>query len=406
MSERKHCPARLIAVMCLAEVLGMLSNATFPALIPQFQALWSLSNTEAGWIGGVYYGGYVASVPLLVALTDRRDARAIYLASTVLGGLAALGFAVLAGGLWSAMAFRLLGGVGLAGTYMVGLKLLSDLVPAASQSRAIAFYTASFGVGMSLSTLAAGEVTALLGWRWAFGVAAFGSLAALLLVWRLVPRPADGERPAPPDGHALDLRPVFANKPALAFVLGYAAHVWELFGTRNWIVAFIVFGFSLHPTDRLPGLSATQIAAVVLLLGLPASILGNEVAARFGRRRTAGVLMLSCALLSCALGFLAGLPPWLLIGVLLVHHTLLMADSATLTAGAVAHAQPGRKGATMAVHALLGFGSGFLAPLAFGAVLDLAGGAGQVTAWGLAFLLMALGPLLVGLPVLARMGRR
>ena len=109
MPQPSGAPARLIAVMCLAEVLGMLSNATFPALIPQFQALWSLSNTEAGWIGGVYYGGYVASVPLLVSLTDRRDARAIYLASTVLGGLAALGFAFLAEGVLSAMAFRLLG---------------------------------------------------------------------------------------------------------------------------------------------------------------------------------------------------------------------------------------------------------------------------------------------------------
>ncbi|MDH3474225.1 MAG: MFS transporter [Rhodospirillales bacterium] len=397
-------PARLIAIMCLAEVLGMLSNATFPALIPEFRQLWGLSNTEAGWIGGVYYGGYVAAVPLLVSLTDRRDPRAIYLLSTALGGLAALGFALLAGGVWSAVVFRMLGGVGLAGTYMVGLKLLTDLVPDRSQGRAVAFYTASFGLGMSVSTLAAGEVAALAGWRWAFGSAALGSLAALLLVWLLVPRP-QAETP-PPDGHALDFRPVLANRRALAYVLGYAAHVWELFGTRNWIVAFIVFGFGLHPAERLPAMSATQIAAVVLLLGLPASILGNEIAGRWGRRRTAGVIMLICALLSCLLGFLAGLPPWLLILVLVVHHTLLMGDSSALTAGAVARAQPGRRGATMAVHALLGFGAGFLAPLAFGVVLDLAGGAESIVAWGLAFVLMGLGPILLGLPVLARMGRR
>ncbi|HIC79896.1 MAG TPA: MFS transporter, partial [Kiloniellaceae bacterium] len=40
---------RLVALLCLTQVLGMLSNATFPALIPVFQPLWSLSNTEAGW---------------------------------------------------------------------------------------------------------------------------------------------------------------------------------------------------------------------------------------------------------------------------------------------------------------------------------------------------------------------
>ena len=59
----------------------------------------------------------------------------------------------------------------------------------------------------------------------------------------------------------------------------------------------------------------------------------------------------------------------------------------------------------MAMHALFGFGAGVLSPLAFGAVLDVAGGSEQTLAWGLAFALLALGPLALGLPVLARMGR-
>ncbi len=91
--------------------------------------------------------------------------------------------------------------------------------------------------------------------------------------------------------------------------------------------------------------------------------------------------------------------------VLVLHHALLMGDSSALTAGAVAHARPGRRGATMAVHSLLGFGTGVISPLAFGAILDLAGGAENLVAWGLAFLLLGLGPVLLGLPVLARMGR-
>lgn len=396
--------ARLTALMCLAEVLGMLGNATFPALIPEFRQLWSLSNTEAGWVGGVYYAGYVAAVPLLVALTDRRDAKAIYLLSTLLGGAAALGFALFAEGVWSAMVLRLVGGVGLAGTYMVGLKLLSDHVEGRAQGRAVAFYTGFFGIGVALSTFAAGEVTALAGWRWAFGASALGSLAALLLVWRFMP-PGLRMTPAADGGHALDLRPVFANRPALAYILGYAAHVWELFGTRTWIVAFLAFAFTLKPAEALPALSATQLATLVLLLGTPASILGNELAARFGRRGTAGAIMLASALLSCGLGFAAGLPVWLLVALLMVHHVLLMGDSSTLTGGAVARALPGRRGATMAVHALFGFGTGVVAPLAFGLALDLAGGGSRVLAWGLAFALLALGPLALGLPVLARMGK-
>jgi hypothetical protein len=63
----------------------------------------------------------------------------------------------------------------------------------------------------------------------------------------------------------------------------------------------------------------------------------------------------------------------------------VMGDSAARTAGMVAAAEPGRRGAAMALHSLLGFGAGFAAPLAFGAVLDLAGGNDRVSSWGLAF---------------------
>ena len=57
------------------------------------------------------------------------------------------------------------------------------------------------------------------------------------------------------------------------------------------------------------------------------------------------------------------------------------------------------------IDADINFSTGFLAPLAFGLMLDLAGGARSTLAWGLAFLLLALGPLLA-LPILARMGRQ
>src|SRR3546814_4240651 len=91
----------------------MLDNATFPALIPVFQPLWSLNGTEAGWVSGIYYAGYAAAVPLLVTMTDRFDARAVYLACCLAGGVAALAFAFLAEGLWTAMLFRAIGGVSL-----------------------------------------------------------------------------------------------------------------------------------------------------------------------------------------------------------------------------------------------------------------------------------------------------
>jgi len=51
----------------------------------------------------------------------------------------------------------------------------------------------------------------------------------------------------------------------------------------------------------------------------------------------------------------------------------------------VVNSDPGMRGASMALHSMLGFGAGFVAPLAFGAVLDASGGNASPTAWMLAY---------------------
>ena len=65
--------------------------------------------------------------------------------------------------------------------------------------------------------------------------------------------------------------------------------------------------------------------------------------------------------------------------------SLHMGDSSALTAGMVLNSDPAMRGASMALHSMLGFGAGFLAPLAFGAVLDASGGNAAAGAWMLAY---------------------
>ena len=77
----ERSPGALVALLCLTSVLGMLGFSSFSALLPEFQRDWGLSNTEAGWISGIFYGGYVVAVPFLVGSTDRIDPRRIYLLS-------------------------------------------------------------------------------------------------------------------------------------------------------------------------------------------------------------------------------------------------------------------------------------------------------------------------------------
>jgi hypothetical protein len=86
---------------------------------------------------------------------------------------------------------------------------------------------------------------------------------------------------------------------------------------------------------------------------------------------------------------------------------LVMSDSSALTAGMVAAADPRLRGATMAVHSTLGFGAGFVSPLVFGAVLDLAGGNQSAAAWGAGFVTLGIGAIVAPLALgFARSGAR
>lgn len=382
----------------------MLGVFAFPTLVPEFARAWSLSNTEVGWISGIYFAAYTLAVPVLASLSDRVDGRVIYVLSAIVGGLASVGFAVYAQGFWSALAFRVLGGLGLAGTFLPGLNALVSRLEGRAQARAVAFYTATFSLGTSLSFLTTGEIALRFGWRWAFTAAAFGSLLALIIAGTAL-GPAPAKRPrVGPRTHLLDFRPVFRNRQAMAYVLAYAAHMWELFGLRSWLVAFLAFSLTLQPAGE-SYLSPANVAALTGLVAMWSSVAGAELAMRFGRDRVLCLIMGSSAVFACVIGFSAALP-YPLVAVLCVLYALFVqGDSAALHTGLVQTADPELRGAAMAVQSLIGFASAFIGPLVVGVVLDVSGGGRTVASWGAAFIAMglvvALGPL-----VIWRFGRR
>jgi MFS family permease len=377
-------PVRLTLLMCVSEVLCMTGFATYTTLLPALQKEWSLTNSEAGLISGVFYAGYVAATPILTSLTDRVDARRVYLLACALSFAGAAGFALFADGLWSALFFQCLIGAGLGGSYMPGLKILADQLEGPVQSRAVGFYTASFGMGSTFSILICGWIGAAAGWQTAFAYGALGPVVAALFVNFVMPRgrtrAAGTAAPA-----LLDFRPVLKNRKTLPYILGYSAHNYELFGQRSWMVAFLVFTASLQPADAPMLIAATTLAAAINMLGPVMSVSGNELAIRFGRTRVIFTFMTASGLLACVLGFTAALPWVLVFLVMCVHYGLMLGDSAALTSGAIASAPQDQRGAMMAVYSFVGFSSAMLAPLVFGVVLDLGGGNRSVTAWGLAF---------------------
>ncbi len=385
----------------------MLGSFTYAALLPELRDLWRLSNSEAGLVGGMFFAGYIGTVSLWTALTDRIDGRRIYLAGSLLAVAGGAGFGLLAEGLASAILCHVLLGVGIAGTYMPGLRLLSDRIAGPLQSRYIAFYTSFFGIGTALSYAIPGFVAPALGWRAAFALAAIGPLLAGVLVFA-------GLRPLPPPllhvGFSWQTlfplgawRRVLAIRACAGYTVGYAVHCLELFGSRAWMVAFLAYSASLHAGTSFPW-PAAAIAGAVNLFAVPASIFGNEVALRIGRRRWILMAMFASGTTGLLLASGASWHWALVVGVLVVYSMLVMAESGTLTAGLVAAAPSELRGAAMGLYSLIGFGGGMLGPVVFGAALDLAGGARSGTAWLAGY--AAVGAGCLAAPVIARVFER
>jgi MFS family permease len=395
-------PALLIVLVCIAHMLTLMGVFAFPALLPTFLADWSLSNAQAGWISGIPLAANAISVSILVSLTDRIDARLIFGGGAVLAACSLAGFALFADGFWSALVFRALGGVGMAATYMPGLRVLVDRYRGDAQSRAVALYTASFSLGTALSFLVSGAVGGALGWQAAFWVSCAAAVVSAALIL-----PLDAIVPQRPDnpGSVLDIRPVLRNRAAMAYVLAYAAHGWELFALRAWMVAFLVFSLTLQPGGE--GWPApTVLATLGAIVAMVCSIAGNEWAERYGRRRMVVIYMLSAASLAMVIGFLPGLPYPIVAVLILIYCGLVQLDSASLTAGAVQAAEPGRRGATLGVHSFIGFAGSAVAPLAVGIVLDATGGGHSIASWGTGFIAMGSVCLIAPLAFMLGRGRR
>ena len=230
----------LLWIMSTHLGLNLIGLHGLPALLTDFIALWSLSESEAGWLAGAPYFSSIFAIIVSIG-SDRFDARRLVIAGSVANAVGYLGFALLADGFWSGLGFRLIQGIGFAWIYMPGVKVIADRTPPGEEAWSAAFYISTFPLAASCSYVTSYWLDAAMGWRVAFVVPGIAAVVAALLVWSLIPpKPAAGG-----GGASLDIRPVFANRDAMRLIFANFGHSIELLALRSWMVAFFVFAATM-----------------------------------------------------------------------------------------------------------------------------------------------------------------
>jgi len=371
----------LLILMCVYLGLTLSGLHAMAALLSDFIELWGLNNTEAGWLNSSQYFAYVAAVPI-IALSDRIDAKRLMLVGTIFNIFGYLGFALLADGLWSGVAFRILQGVGFALTYMPGVKAITDRVTPAQRGRATSIYISSFATTTSFSLIVGGMIADAYSWREAFYLPALtNAIAGILILTALpsvAPEPTRGPRRA-----LLDFRDELRDPTIRGYVIAATMHTVELLAVRGWTVVFLIV--ASERWDWLDQTTIYAIATFLILIGMPCSMIGGEIGHRRGFAYASMMAMLFSAIACAFVGFAIAWPLWVFIGLVLMHNIFVLADSGALNGGAAESAPNERRGATVTLMAFANALGSLIGPVLFGFVLDMAGGRQEPVAWGLAF---------------------
>lgn len=347
--------------------LALLPSNLVAAAVPLLMAEWDAGAAAIGWVFSAYQVGYLVGVVFLLPLTDRVRTGLVITGCAAVTSAAFVAFPLLAHDVWSAVALRVLAGLGLAGIYMPGVRVVAGAVPAHRRGFAVGAYVSSFYLGTAVSLWLTGALLPHLGWRGAgLGMGVLGVLA-VPIAWF-----ATRSSGPPPGGRSrLDLS-VVRVPGVLRVILGYTGHSWELYVSRGWLAAYMAAVMAAQGLDRTAATSAgSQWAALMSGLGTLGVWLGGWVSDRLGRARTAlGIAVLS-GVISLVFGFLETGPWPILVGVGLLYGLAVSADSAVYSTAVTELAPPHRLGSAQALQALCGFGATVIAPVAAGAALDL-----------------------------------
>jgi len=375
---------RAILVMCAALLLNMVGFSNYGAVLPGIIADLHLTAAEAGFAGGIFFLSYAIGSPLCSVLTDVVDPKRLYLAGCLAALAGGLFFPWISESYGALLVGRLLSGFGMAGTYIPGMTLLAEAMPARDKAHATSIYTSCLTLGTSGSFAAAALLRMAGGWPFAFlGAAATAILAAIgVTLW------IGGRKPMGGAGLlalATNLKLVLRTPAVLGYALASAGNAWEGMAFRVWWIALLVF-CATHPgNDWAQGIDFALLSAIAGPLAMPVAAWvasRAERASASGRRELVIAIAATSSVISgCLLIAFLDAPLWIVFALTLLYQCTIFSDAGSLPVGIMSHAPTQARGAVLAVQVTLTNSGSFIGAWVCGVVLSTMGGTTQITAW-------------------------
>lgn len=370
----------MLALVAIAELLGMSLWFSGSAVVPALVREWNLSESSANWLTLSVQVGFVVGTLLsaLLNLPDIISPRHLFTLTAIAGAIANGAFAWFAHDALAAIPLRFLTGMFLAGVYPPAMKILATWF---RRGRGLA-------LGTLIGALTLGKATPYLingisSTNWRLNVL-FVSLLAIvggLLVLLFV---SDGPLALP--AARFDWKQVgrvFHNRGVRLASLGYFGHMWELYAMWTWIPFMIRASLAARKSD--PSLAEVG-SFLVIGCGALGCVVAGLVADRIGRTIVTSAAMAISGACCLAIGFLFGANPIVLLIVAAIWGASVVADSAQFSACVTELGDPQYLGTALTIQTCLGF---LLTTIS----IELIPQVERIVGWRYAFVILGPGPL-------------
>jgi len=371
---------RTLALLAIAELLGMSLWFSGSAVVPALTREWGLSETVAGWLTLSVQIGFVVGTLLsaLFNLPDIISPRHLFTLTAICGAIVNAAFGWFAHSASVGITLRFLTGMFLAGVYPPAMKILATWF---RHGRGLA-------LGVLVGALTLGKATPYLingvgSYNWRTNVTFVSLLAVVggVVVFLFV---SDGPFALPAARFDLSQAgKVFRNHGVRLANLGYLGHMWELYAMWTWIPFMIRASLSVRHSS--PAFAEVG-SFVVIGCGAVGCVVAGLIADRVGRTIVTSVAMAisgSCCLI---IGLFFGANPIALLIVAAIWGASVVADSAQFSACVTELGDPQYIGTALTMQTCLGF-------LLTAISIELIPRVEKLVGWRYAFVILAPGPL-------------
>ncbi len=283
----------VLAVLVLGYVINVLDRTIMGILIQPIKVEFDLSDTQLGFLGGIAFAFFYATLGIpIAALADRTSRTKVLAGSMVLwSAMTALcGFAT---GFLSLLGARIGTAVGEAGGSPPSHSLIADYFPSLERATALSIYALGVPIGVSLGSLLGGWGSDTFGWRMTFILCGVPGILFGLLVMVTVKEPTRGSV----DGTAVAARAAKAAAPSIREVLTFlwkkrsfrhlslaaALHSAVWYGGSTWNAPFFIRSHGMTAGEA--GSWLALFAAIATIGTLSGGILSDKLSIRFSDKR-------------------------------------------------------------------------------------------------------------------------